>query len=80
MGLFSTEVKCPKCKSTNLQYLGTENIGGRDAKTKTTTSLNLNPLKPFTVFNHKEKVVKKAKPGIDLDRWRCQDCGRIFTR
>ncbi len=70
---------CPKCSSTNLQYLGEDNVGGREAKTKTVTSLNLNPLKPFTLFNQKEKVVKKAREGIDLDRWRCQDCGKVFT-
>lgn len=70
---------CPKCNSTNLQYLGEDNIGGREAKTKTTTSLNLNPLKPLTVFNHKEKVVKKGKEGINMDRWRCIGCGKVFT-
>lgn len=70
---------CPKCKSTSLQYLGDDNVGGREAKTKTSISLNLNPFKPFTLFNEKEKVVKKAREGIDLDRWRCQDCGKVFT-
>lgn len=70
---------CPQCKGTNLQYLGNENMGSREAKTKITTGLNLNPLKPFTLFNHKEKIVKKEKPGIDFDRWRCQDCGKVFT-
>lgn len=73
------QLQCPKCKSINLQYLGGDNIGGREAKIKTSTSLNLNPLKPFTLFNQKEKVVKKAREGIDLDRWRCQDCGKVFT-
>lgn len=70
---------CPKCKSSKLQYLGQETIGARPEKTKTTTSLNLNPLKPFTLFNQKEKVVKKAKAGIDYDRWRCEECGKVFT-
>lgn len=78
MGVFDTEVKCTKCGSINLQYMGQENIFGREAKTKKTTSLNLNPLKPFTVFNHNEKVVKKGRDGIDLNKWRCMDCGKIF--
>lgn len=69
----------PKCKSTNLQYLGADSVGGRETKTKTTTSLNLNPLKPFTLFNHKEKIVKKGSAGIDFDRWRCEECGNVFT-
>lgn len=50
-----TSLKCPKCKSGNIQLWS----NGNNLKTKKSTSLNLNPLKPFTVFNHKEKLVKK---------------------
>lgn len=70
---------CPRCQSDNIEYLGQENIGGRSAKTKTVTSLNLNPLKPFTVFNHKEVVTKKGKSGINMEQWCCRDCGKIFN-
>lgn len=49
-------VKCPKCKGTNIECIG--------GKTKTT--LNLNPLHPFTLVNH------KAKGKQD---WFCKDCG-----
>ena len=80
MGLFEKEVRCPKCKSLNIEYLGSKNYFSREAKVKRTTSLNLNPLKPFTVFNHKEKVVRPASAGINIDRWRCMDCGKIFTK
>lgn len=73
-------LRCPKCGSINLQFIGQNIYGARDAKTKTTTSLNLNPLRPFTVFNHKEKVVKKAKSGTSYDRWHCADCGYIFEK
>jgi len=59
--------------------MGAEVIGAKADKTKTTTSLNLNPLKPFTLFNHKEKIVKKGSAGIDFDRWRCEECGKVFT-
>lgn len=52
-------LKCPKCKSGNIQLWSNNN----NIKTKKTTSLNLNPLKPFTVFNHKEKAVKKNSKG-----------------
>ncbi|KST78017.1 hypothetical protein E34_1540 [Lactococcus lactis subsp. lactis] len=52
-------LKCPKCKSGNIQLWSNNN----NLKTKKTTSLNLNPLKPFTVFNHKEKAVKKNSKG-----------------
>lgn len=46
--------RCPKCKSTNIELLDD------DLKDiKRSTSINVNPLKPFTVFNHKEKEKKK---------------------
>lgn len=73
-------IKCPKCKSINVEYIGSEVIGAKAAKTKTTTSLNLNPLKPFTLFNHKEKVVKKGSSGFEVGRWHCKDCGNIFNK
>lgn len=73
-------LRCPKCGSMRLEFIGQEVLGARDAKIKTTTSLNLNPLKPFTVFNHKQKVVKKAKSGTSYDRWHCADCGYIFEK
>lgn len=73
-------LRCPKCGSIHLEFIGQEVLGARDAKIKTTTSLNLNPLKPFTVFNHKQKVVKKAKSGTSYDRWHCAGCGYIFQK
>lgn len=57
-------LRCPKCKSGNIELWATDtNI--KKVKTKKSTSLNLNPLKPFTIFNHKEKttVKKKASKG-----------------
>lgn len=74
------QIVCPKCKSINIAYMGTEVIGAREAKTKTETSLNLNPLKPFTLFNQKVKVVKKGCRGYEEDRWHCKECGNIFNK
>ncbi|MCH4169531.1 MAG: hypothetical protein LKF42_09760 [Streptococcaceae bacterium] len=54
------KIKCPKCKSANVQ-LWSSDANIKKIKTKGSTSLNLNPLKPFTLFNHKEKEVKKKK-------------------
>lgn len=52
---------CPKCGSHNIQIISNE------ANTKSSTSLNLNPLKPFTVFNHKKKAkVSKGKVGLGI--------------
>lgn len=53
--LFNKNVKrCPKCKSTNIEL-----IDGDVKDYKKTTSLNVNPLKPLTVFNHNTKEKKK---------------------
>lgn len=49
-------LKCKKCKSTNIQVIGTD-LNVKSQKTK--TSLNLNPLKPLTLFNHKTETKKK---------------------
>lgn len=65
---------CPRCKSRNIQYVSRDIIGRR---TKGKTSLNLNPLKPFTVFNHKEKVTRR---GFEVNQWCCLDCGKNFTK
>lgn len=47
---------CPHCKSANIQVLSNDaNI----KKIKRSSSINLNPMHPLTVFNHHEKEVKK---------------------
>ena len=70
--------KCPYCYSTDWQFAERQTVGARDAKTKTEYKLNLNPLKPFTIMNSKEKVVKKAKSGYSYDEFICLNCGRRF--
>lgn len=69
---------CPYCLSTDFQYAGQKTFGQRDAKTKTQYSLNLNPLKPLTLVNSKEKVVKKARQGYSYDEFICMECGKRF--
>lgn len=71
------EVYCPRCGSSNCNVT-TEEVVLRDGKTKSTTSLNLNPLKPFTIFNHKEKVVRKPITK-QVSKFTCNDCGKIFN-
>lgn len=70
--------KCPYCYSTDWQYAGQSTIGATDAKVKTQYKANLNPLKPFTLVDKKEKVVKKANPGITYDEFICLNCGKRF--
>lgn len=55
-------IKCPNplCRSANVQL-----VGGR-----TKTSLNLNPLHPFTLFNSKPK---------GKQTFVCNKCGKSFT-
>ena len=57
-----SKIKCPNmfCRSKDVSVIST----------KERTSLNLNPLRPFTLFNHKD--AGKAK-------FRCNKCGKIFT-
>lgn len=73
-----TKKQCPYCNSTDWQYLGQETIGARGEKTKVQYKVNLNPFRPFTLFERKEKVVRKANPGISFDTFICLYCGKRF--
>lgn len=76
-GLFGGkyEVYCPRCGSENCSYYQEQKI--IPGKTKTRYTANLNPLKPFTLVNKKEKVVKKDKT-VTESKIMCNDCGNIF--
>lgn len=52
-------LKCPKCRGTHIQ-LWRDDV---NTVTKHRTSVNLNPLRPFTVFNTKEFKKGKLSPG-----------------
>lgn len=69
---------CPYCGSTHFQYAGQQIYGVRPEKTKTRYTANLNPLRPFTLVNKKEKVVKKARSGYAVDEFICLNCGNRF--
>ena len=70
-----TEIYCPSCHSDNCSWYVTEKtIPG---KTKTTYKANLNPLKPFTLYNKKEKVITEDRQ-VTQKRIICNSCGRIF--
>lgn len=49
------KLKCPKCKGTHIQLWNND----VNMVEKTETTINLNPLHPFKVFDH--KTVKKEK-------------------
>lgn len=69
------EVHCPRCRSENCSYFTEQTyIPG---KTKTRYTANLNPLRPFTLVNKKEKVVRKDEVR-NIQKIMCNDCGYIF--
>lgn len=76
-GLFGGkyEVYCPRCGSENCSYYQEQKV--IPGKTKTRYTANLNPLKPFTLVNKKEKVIKKDKT-VTESKIMCNDCGHIF--
>lgn len=69
------EVYCPRCNSSNCDYYVEEKV--IPEKTKVTYSANLNPLKPFTLINKNEKVVKKERIQ-KIKKFRCKNCGKVF--
>lgn len=74
---FSGKVKivCPKCDSDHCERFYEQVV--IPGKTKTTYSANLNPLKPFTFVNKKEKVIRKEQT-YDRELYRCLECGKQF--
>lgn len=69
------EVYCPFCGSSNCSHHQDKKI--ISGKTKTTYTANLNPFKPFTLVNKKEKVLRKEQV-ITEDNFLCNNCGEIF--
>lgn len=69
------EVRCPRCGSENCSHHQEQKI--IPGKTKTSYSANLNPLKPFTLVNKKEKVKKKEQI-VTESKFICNSCGYIF--
>lgn len=67
--------RCPLCDSANVNRFVQQHR--TDAKTQTRYTANLNPLKPFTIANKKEKVIKDAET-ISKSRFICESCGNIF--
>lgn len=69
------EVYCPRCNSSNCSHYKEQKV--IPGKTKTKYTANLNPLKPFTLVNKKEKVVKQERV-VTEDKFICNSCGKIF--
>ena len=67
---------CPYCGGHRYHAFVEDKVI-RQGKSKMQTSVNLNPLKPFTLFNTKEKVVRDPLT-IQVSKFVCDDCGKIF--
>lgn len=70
------KVCCPRCNSENCSHYQEQKI--IPGKTKTRYTANLNPLKPLTLVNKKEKVVRKEEV-ITEKKFLCNKCGNIFN-
>lgn len=69
------EVYCPRCGSENCSHYKEQRI--IPGKIKTRYTANLNPLKPFTLVNKKEKVIRQDQVVTD-NKFMCNECGKIF--
>ncbi len=68
---------CPRCKSDNVHaFVEMTQVSGE--QTEAQYSANLNPLKPFTLFNKREKVTRGPQYK-KISRFQCDDCGKIFS-
>lgn len=61
-------IECPNCQSHNIDVIATD----KNYKEKYKTTLNLNPLKIFTLTNAKKVVKETSKEHND---YLCKDCG-----
>ena len=69
------EVYCPRCGSWECSHTQIPiNVPGR---VKTRYTANLNPFRPFTLVNKKEKVVQQGGTYYQ-HRFVCNKCGLIF--
>lgn len=68
-------VYCPRCGSSECSHYHEQHV--IPGKTKTSYTANLNPLKPFTIANKKEKVVRREKT-VTERRIICHKCGFMF--
>lgn len=67
---------CPKCGSERIHAF-VDTVQTSRGKTKTKYTANLNPLRPFTLVNKKEKIVSKPQY-VSISKMQCDNCGKIF--
>lgn len=70
-----SEVYCPRCNSSECSHYKEQKT--IPSKTKISYTMNLNPLRPFTLINKREKIVRKEQNYTE-DKFICNKCGKIF--
>jgi hypothetical protein len=71
-------VTCPKCLSQRVRLVTVKEKVLIPERRKSTTKLNLNPFKPFTLFNTKESVSEAWT--IPKYIYQCEKCNNVFER
>lgn len=69
------EVYCPKCGSDDCSHFKEQQIV--PGRTKTRYTININPFRPFTLLNKKEKVIRDEQLKTE-NKYMCNKCGYIF--
>lgn len=69
------EVYCPRCGSEDCSHYKESHV--IPGKKTTRYSMNLNPFKPFTLVNKKEKVIREDRTVTD-NKFVCNSCGKVF--
>ena len=69
------QVYCPRCGSDNCLHYHAERV--IPDKTKTKYTFNLNPFKPFTILNKKEREVRRDSV-VTVSKFACNICGKLF--
>lgn len=69
------EIYCPRCGSSECSHYREQHV--IPGKTKTSYKANLNPFKPFTLIDKKEKVVRKDFEYTEK-KIVCHKCGYVF--
>ena len=68
-------VYCPRCGSSNcMHYKERDFVAGRK---KERYNVNLNPFRPFTILNKKEKNITRDKY-VTHNKFMCNKCGKVF--
>lgn len=76
--IYQVKYVCPYCKSENYHTYVEETPIQKKGKAKTKTSLNLNPLHPLTIVNHKTTITPGKTKIKRTSMYQCDNCAKTF--